>query len=279
MDSFCLRCGKFIENHGGICKDCQNIVTLFKIPFLDNTSNKFYNIKSESKCRSSRYMQVLPYWLELSQIGRLSDNKIIELVHANGFDKDGLSLEAVKEDIAYLEANSKGKSSDKGNVCNVADLQTWDVIYLGNDWYGNMSWLVLSKKGNRVELIALDHQETVYYDRIRERLQDQFSPINFEYQEKDKFRIKYVRLPIIEEIHIVNKYLNINLFCDCWIQDNLLRYKYIDNYGYLMDRIHIIGFKKAKLYSVLEMDICGDVAVKYRGSLKDVYEKNKLEFT
>ena len=41
MDSFCLRCGKFMENHEGICKDCQNIVTLFKIPFLDNTSNKF----------------------------------------------------------------------------------------------------------------------------------------------------------------------------------------------------------------------------------------------
>lgn len=264
-----------MENHEGICKDCQNIVTLFKIPFLDNTSNKFYNIKSESKCRSSRYMQVLPYWVELSQIGRLSDNKIIELVHSNGFDKDGLSLEAVKEDIAYLEANSKGKSSDKGNVCNVADLQTWDVIYLGNGRYGNISWLVLSKNGNRVELIALDHQETVYYDRIRERLQDQFSPINFQYQGKDKFRIKYVRLPIVEEIYIAGKYLNINLFCDCWIQDKLLRYKYMDNYGYVMDRIDIIRFKKAKLYPVLEMEICGNVAVN-RGSLQEVYKKDKL---
>ena len=67
MDSFCLRCGKFMENHEGICKDCQNIVTLFKIPFLDNTSNKFYNIKSESKCRSSTIYVKFTILVELSK--------------------------------------------------------------------------------------------------------------------------------------------------------------------------------------------------------------------
>lgn len=82
-------------------------------------------------------------------------------------------------------------------------------------------------------------------------------------------------MPIVEEIYIAGKYLNINLFCDCWIQDKLLRYKYMDNYGYVMDRIDIIRFKKAKLYPVLEMEICGNVAVN-RGSLQEVYKKDKL---
>lgn len=278
MDSFCLRCGKFIENHEGICKDCQNIVTLFKIPFLDNTSNKFYNIKSESKCRSSRYMQVLPYWVELSQIGRLSDNKIIELVHSNGFDKDGLSLEIVKEDIAYFAANTKGKNCNIDNICNVAQLKRWDVIYFGNSWDGNVSsWLVLSKDENRVELIALEYQDIKFLREITDgKIQADFSMNNFRYEGMDKFKVIYAGLPKEKEINSINKYLNDKLFYDCWLQDNELKYRYINNDGDIMPEAYNIYFRKARLFPVLMMEISGDAFVEYRGSLKQVYKKDKL---
>lgn len=278
MDSFCLRCGKFIENHEGICKDCQNIVTLFKIPFLDNTSNKFYNIKSESKCRSLRYMQVLPYWVELSQIGRLSDNKIIELVHSNGFDKDGLSLEIVKEDIAYFAANTKGKNCNIDNICNVAQLKRWDVIYFGNSWDGNVSsWLVLSKDENRVELIALEYQDIKFLREITDgKIQADFSMNNFRYEGMDKFKVIYAGLPKEKEINSINKYLNDKLFYDCWLQDNELKYRYINNDGDIMPEAYNIYFRKARLFPVLMMEISGDAFVEYRGSLKQVYKKDKL---
>lgn len=278
MDSFCLRCGKFIENHEGICKDCQNIVTLFKIPFLDNTSNKFYNIKSESKCRSSRYMQVLPYWVELSQIGRLSDNKIIELIHSNGFDKDGLSLEIVKEDIAYFAENTKGKNCNIDNICNVAQLKRWDVIYFGNSWDGNVSsWLVLSKDENRVELIALEYQDIKFLSEITDgKIQADFSMNNFRYEGMDKFKVIYAGLPKEKEINSINKYLNDKLFYDCWLQDNELKYRYINNDGDIMPEAYNIYFRKARLFPVLMMEISGDAFVEYRGSLKQVYKKDKL---
>ena len=278
MDSFCLRCGKFIENHEGICKDCQNIVTLFKIPFLDNTSNKFYNIKSESKCRSLRYMQVLPYWVELSQIGRLSDNKIIELVHSNGFDKDGLSLEIVKEDIAYFAANTKGKNCNIDNICNVAQLKRWDVIYFGNSWDGNVSsWLVLSKDENRVELIALEYQDIKFLREITDgKIQADFSMNNFRYEGMDKFKVIYAGLPKEKEINSINKYLNDKLFYDCWLQDNELKYRYINNDGDIMPEAYNIYFRKARLFPVLMMEISGDAFFEYRGSLKQVYKKDKL---
>lgn len=267
-----------MENHEGICKDCQNIVTLFKIPFLDNTSNKFYNIKSESKCRSSRYMQVLPYWVELSQIGRLSDNKIIELVHSNGFDKDGLSLEIVKEDIAYFAENTKGKNCNIDNICNVAQLKRWDVIYFGNSWDGNVSsWLVLSKGENRVELIALEYQDIKFLSEITDgKIQADFSMNNFRYEGMDKFKVIYAGLPKEKEINSINKYLNDKLFYDCWLQDNELKYRYINNDGDIMPEAYNIYFRKARLFPVLMMEISGDAFVEYRGSLKQVYKKDKL---
>lgn len=273
MDSFCLRCGIAIESHEVICKECQNIVTLFKIPFLDNASNKIPNIKSEGKCRSLRYMEILPYWVELSQIGRLSDNKIIELINANRFDKDGLSLEIVKEDIAYFEANTKGGSLNKNNMCNVTQLKSWDVIYLGNGWHGNISWLVLSKNGNKVELIALEYQDIKFLSEIT----DDKIRNDFHYEGMDKFKVIYAGLPREEEINSINNYLNYKLFYDCWIQDNQLRYKYVNNDGdIIMPETYNMYFRKAKLFPSLVMEISGDAFVEYRGSLKQVCKKDKL---
>ena len=223
-------------------------------------------------------MQVLPYWVELSQIGRLSDNKIIELVHSNGFDKDGLSLEIVKEDIAYFAENTKGKNCNIDNICNVAQLKRWDVIYFGNSWDGNVSsWLVLSKDENRVELIALEYQDIKFLSEITDgKIQADFSMNNFRYEGMDKFKVIYAGLPKEKEINSINKYLNDKLFYDCWLQDNELKYRYINNDGDIMPEAYNIYFRKARLFPVLMMEISGDAFVEYRGSLKQVYKKDKL---